>query len=90
MKSSSIALLHEDFEVNQTLENFFQRSEKNPNTKPDKTPDLVVEDKKEKIDYLVNLIDSPGHIEFNFEVTTGLKACDGAILVVDVVEGVCS
>lgn len=90
MKSSSIALLHEDFHIDQGYDHFMNRYLKNNDGKPDKSTNLVIHEDKDKKDYLVNLIDSPGHIEFNFEVTTGLKACDGAILVVDVVEGVCS
>ncbi|KAG6615387.1 putative elongation factor Tu GTP-binding domain-containing protein [Phytophthora cinnamomi] len=49
-----------------------------------------VADKAPEAPYLINLVDSPGHVDFSFDVSTAVRLCDGALVLIDAVEGVCA
>ena len=79
MKASAITLFYKDPVELRRLRNQVEKGKAGADAqKPD-----------EVSPYLINLVDSPGHVDFSSDVSTAVRLCDGALVIVDCVEGVC-
>lgn len=83
MESSAISLYFKLLKTNEGKE------KTNIKDKPNACVCLI-EGKATESEYLINLIDSPGHVDFSSEVSTASRLCDGGLVLIDVVEGVCT
>ena len=86
MHSSAISLLFRPEERNPNMSNTLSLENKDAEQSVDEKPNVSTKPEE----YLINLVDSPGHIDFSSDVSTATRLCDGALIVIDVLEGLCT
>lgn len=92
MKSSAISLLHYDRRYRELKDKEPQEQQQQQRSRKEEeeaSSTSQVQATQSYVPYLINLIDSPGHVDFSSDVSTAVRISDGALVVVDVIEGVC-
>jgi ribosome assembly protein 1 len=92
MHSSAISLLFQPEDRRAAQSQAAAKSDGNtaPVQNVSETPEAPAATAVPAEEYLINLVDSPGHIDFSSDVSTATRLCDGALIVVDVLEGMCT
>ena len=90
MHSSAISLLFQPEDRKAAVSSLMSTEKGSNDSAETSAPPAEVVAASAAEEYLINLVDSPGHIDFSSDVSTATRLCDGALIVVDVLEGMCT